>query len=207
MPAVPACQPSDAWQLRGRSVKLGAVTGSPLIGPRLREARQLQGLSLAGLAERSGLTKGFLSQVERDLTSPSVGTLLRLCRALDLPVGHLFDGAHRPLVRGGDRTPIAFGGSGVSEFRLTPAGETRVMLLLSEIAPGGGSGDEAYSLGADAEVAHVVEGTVHIEVAGTHHVLSVGDTLTFDASEPHRWHNPSAALPARVLWFLAPALD
>lgn len=183
------------------------MTGSPPIGPRLREARRQQGLSLAGLAERSGLTKGFLSQVERDLTSPSVGTLLRLCRALDLPVGHLFDGATTPLVRAGERTPITFGGSGVSEFRLTPADERRVMLLLSEIAPGGGSGDEAYSLGAEAEVAHVIEGTLHIEVAGTHHMLGAGDTLTFDASEPHRWDNPSAAVPARVLWFLAPALD
>jgi transcriptional regulator with XRE-family HTH domain len=183
------------------------MSDTPSIGPRLREARRRQGLSLAGLAERAGLTKGFLSQVERDLTSPSVGTLLRLCRALDLPVGRLFDGAHTPLVRAGERTPIAFGGSGVSEFRLTPAEEMRVMLLLSEIAPGGGSGDEPYSLGTDAEVAHVIEGSLHVEVGGTHHLLAAGDTLTFDASAPHRWHNPSAAVPARVLWFLAPALD
>jgi transcriptional regulator with XRE-family HTH domain len=183
------------------------MTDTPPIGPRLREARRVQGLSLAGLAERSGLTKGFLSQVERDLTSPSVGTLLRLCRALELPVGHLFDGAHTPLVRAGERVPIAFGGSGVSEFRLTPAEESRVMLLLSEIAPGGGSGDDPYSLGSDAEVAHVIEGSLHIEVDGTHFQLATGDTLTFDASAPHRWHNPSAALPTRVLWFLAPALD
>jgi transcriptional regulator with XRE-family HTH domain len=177
------------------------------IGPRLRAARRSQGLSLAGLAERSGLTKGFLSQVERDLTSPSVGTLLRLCSVLEMPVGHLFDGAAAPLVRGGERTPIAFGGSGVSEYRLTPAGESRVLLLLSELAPGGGSGDEPYALGTDAEVVHVLEGSLHIEVGGTHYDLVAGDTLTFEASSPHRWHNPSAAMPARVLWFLAPALD
>jgi transcriptional regulator with XRE-family HTH domain len=164
-------------------------------------------MSLSGLAERSGLTKGFLSQVERDLTSPSVGTLLRLCQALELPVGHLFDGAHTPIVRSGERTPIGFGGTGVSEFRLTPAHDTRVLLILSEIAPGGGSGEDQYSLGSDAEVVHVLEGTLDLEVAGTRYVLAAGDTLTFDASAPHRWHNPSAALPTRVLWFLAPALD
>jgi quercetin dioxygenase-like cupin family protein len=183
------------------------VPDTPPIGPRLREARRRQGLSLAGLAERSGLTKGFLSQVERDLTSPSVGTLLRLCRVLDLPVGHLFDGARTPLVRAGERPPIAFGGTGVSEFRLTPVDETRVMVLLSEIAPGGGSGEEPYSLASDAEVAHVLEGTLHVEVDGAHYLLAPGDSLTFDAAAPHRWHNPSAALPTRVLWFLAPALE
>ena len=77
------------------------MADKPPIGPRLREARRSKNLTLSELAERSDLTKGFLSQVERDMTSPSVGTLLRLCRALDLPVGHLFDGAHTPLVRGG----------------------------------------------------------------------------------------------------------
>jgi transcriptional regulator with XRE-family HTH domain len=183
------------------------MADTPPIGPRLREARRRRGLSLAGLAEQSGLTKGFLSQVERDLTSPSVGTLLRLCRALELPVGHLFDGAQTPMVRAGERTPIAFGGSGVSEFRLTPADSRRAMLILSEIAPGGGSGDDAYSLASEAEVAHVLEGSLHIEVGGAHHVLSAGDTLSFDPSAPHRWHNPSAAMPTRVLWFLTPALD
>jgi transcriptional regulator with XRE-family HTH domain len=178
----------------------------PPIGPRLREARVRQGLSLVELAERAGLTKGFLSQVERDRTSPSVGTLLRLCSALDLPVGRLFDGAHTPLVRAGDRMPISFGGSGVSEYRLTPAEEGRVMLLLSEIAPGGGSGDESYSLASDAEIAHVLEGSLQIEVGGTPYTLTAGDTLTFDAGAPHRWHNPSAALPTRVLWVLSPPL-
>jgi transcriptional regulator with XRE-family HTH domain len=179
----------------------------PPIGPRLREARVRQGLSLVELAERAGVTKGFLSQIERDRTSPSVGTLLRLCRALDLPVGRLFDGAHTPLVRAGERTPISFGGSGVSEYRLTPAEEGRVLLLLSEIAPGGGSGDEPYSLSSDAEIAHVLEGSLQIEVGGTPYTLTAGDTLTFDAGAPHRWHNPSAALPTRVLWVLAPPLE
>jgi quercetin dioxygenase-like cupin family protein len=81
------------------------------------------------------------------------------------------------------------------------------MLLLSEIAPGGGSGDEPYSLASDAEVAHVLEGLLHIEVEGTHYRLAAGDTLSFDAGAPHRWHNPSAAMPTRVLWVLSPALD
>jgi quercetin dioxygenase-like cupin family protein/DNA-binding XRE family transcriptional regulator len=183
------------------------VADTPPIGPRLRDARRRQGLSLAALADRSGLTKGFLSQVERDLTSPSVGTLLRLCRVLELPVGHLFDGAQTPLVRAGERPSIAFGGTGVSEFRLTPVGETRVMLLLSEIAPGGGSGDDPYSLASDAEVAYVLEGTLQVEIDGARFQLAAGDALTFDASAPHRWHNPSAAVATRVLWVLSPALE
>jgi transcriptional regulator with XRE-family HTH domain len=178
----------------------------PPIGPRLRNARLRQGLTLAEVAGGAGITKGFLSQLERDRTSPSVGTLVEICRVLELSIGELFDGATTPLVRAGERTPISFGGVGVSEYRLTPASDERVMALLSEIAPGGGSGDDPYALASDAEVAYVLEGTLQIEVGGASYTMSAGDTLTFDARDAHRWRNPSAALPTRVLWVLVPAL-
>lgn len=176
------------------------------IGGRLRERRQRQGLTLAELAGRSGLTKGFLSELERDLTSPSVGSLLRVCAALELPVGELFDADQGPLVRAAERPSVSFGGQGVEEYQLTPAGETRIQVLQSEIAPEGGSGDEPYVLGSDAEFVHVLAGELEVEVAGARDRLAAGDSLTFGAGAPHRWANPSAVLPARVLWVLAPAL-
>lgn len=179
---------------------------SPLIGARLREARRRKELSLSELAERTGLTKGFLSQVERDLASASVGTLMRLCEALDINAGDLLTGSAGPVVRAADRPEVGFGGEGVREFRLTPAGESRILVLQSDIAPGGGSGDEAYRLASEAEFVHVLEGTLDIDVAGTSHRLAVGDSLTFDAGAEHRWANPSSSFPARVLWLLSPAL-
>jgi transcriptional regulator with XRE-family HTH domain len=97
--------------------------GAPHIGTRLREARLRRQLTLAGLAEQTDLTKGFLSLVERDLTSPSVGTLLRICRTLEIPVGDLFSTTQGPLVRAGERARVEFGGEGVEEVQLTPAGE------------------------------------------------------------------------------------
>ena len=172
----------------------------------MREARRRRGLSLGDLAERSGLTKGFLSQVERDLTSLSVGALLRVCAALELPIGELFSGGAGPLVRAAERPPVAFGGEGVTEYQLTPAQETRLLVLESEIAPGGGSGEDAYELESDAEFLHVLEGMLDVEVAGTRYRLAAGDSLTFDAGAPHRWWNPSSARPARVLWVLSPSL-
>jgi transcriptional regulator with XRE-family HTH domain len=183
------------------------AAGTPAImGARLREARNRRGLTLSQLAERTGLTKGFLSQVERDMTSPSVGTLVRLCDALGVAVGDLIEGTPGPVIRAADRPAISFGGQGVSEFRLTPAGEARLLVLQSDIAPGGGSGDEAYGLAADAEFVLVLEGLLDIEVSGSRHRLAAGDALTFDAGAEHRWRNPSTVAPARVLWVLSPAL-
>jgi transcriptional regulator with XRE-family HTH domain len=180
--------------------------GAPHIGARLRDARARRGMTLTQLAGLTGLTKGFLSQVERDLTSPSVGTLLRVCEALDLPVGDLFAAAQGSLVRAAERAPVTFGGEGVEEFQLTPAGESRLLVLSSDIAPGGGSGDDAYRLQSDAEFVHVLAGTLDVHVADTSYRLATGDSLTFDAGAPHRWSNPSPIVSARVLWILAPAL-
>jgi transcriptional regulator with XRE-family HTH domain len=178
----------------------------PGIGPRLRAARLSRSLSLADLASRAGLTKGFLSQVERDLVSPSVGSLLRVCDALGVGVGDLFEPAPGPLVRSADRPPIAFGGAGVDEFQLTPAGERRLQVVQSDIAPGGGSGDDAYALTGDAEFVHVLTGTLDIEVDGESYRLAAGDSLTFDAGVPRRWSNASPVHPARVMWVIVPAL-
>ncbi len=185
---------------------MAAGEPGPRIGARLRDARLRRGLTLADLAGRTALTKGFLSQVERDLTSPSVGSLVRLCDALGITAGHLLDGSPGPVVRSAERTPIRFGGEGVGEFRLTPAGEERLLVLQSDVAPGGGSGDEAYGLASSAEFVHVLEGVLDVEVAGTRHRLAAGDSLTFDAPAPHRWANPSSVLPARVLWVIVPGL-
>lgn len=177
------------------------------IGTRLREARKAQGMTLTELASRTGLTKGFLSQVERDLTSPSVGSLVRLCDALGIGAGELLDGPAGPVVRSAERPRVQFGGVGVSEFRLTPAGERRFLVLHSDIAPGGGSGEEPYTLRTDVEFVHVLEGRLDVEVAGHTYGLAAGDSLTFEAGADHRWRNPSPVLPARVLWFLVPGLD
>lgn len=177
------------------------------IGARLREARRAAGLTLEEAARRSELTKGFLSQVERDLASPSVGSLLRICDVLGLPVGTLFSGERQgPLVRAAERAPFRLGGSGVEEHQLTPAGERRLLVLSGEIAPGGGSGEEPYALASEAEFVHVLDGVLEVEVDGVVHRLAAGDSLTFDATSPHRWRNPGTVSRTKVLWVLAPGL-
>jgi len=53
------------------------------IGARIKHLRQINGLAQADLAERAGLTKGAISQVERNLTSPSVANLFEILTALN----------------------------------------------------------------------------------------------------------------------------
>ena len=100
-------------------------TNAVRIGSRLRAARKAHGYTLDQLASASGLTKGFLSRVERDETSPSVASLLTLCEVMSIDVGSLFSAPDVALVRRNDAPAINLGGTGVTEQLMTPRGQSR----------------------------------------------------------------------------------
>ncbi len=183
-----------------------AGPGGTRIGAQLKAARLAARKSMAEVAEQSGLTKGFVSKLERDLANVSVASLIRLCAALDVSVGSLFEAPTGEVVRRGAYPPINFGGSRVTEYLLTPSGEKRMQAILSDIEPGGGSGDEPYTLPADVEFVFVLAGQLQLTVAGEQVTLEQGDAFTFPASTPHTFGVTQAAGPAQVLWVFSPAL-
>jgi transcriptional regulator with XRE-family HTH domain len=177
--------------------------GTP-IGAKLRSTRIAQNLTLAQVAESSGLSKGFLSRVERDETSPSVATLVQLCQVLSLPVGALFAEPEIQRVTRSDAPNINLGGVGVTELLMSPRGESRVQLIRSSLAPGAHGGHELYTVNCDVEVLHVITGSLTVRFADRSVRLDAGDALTFPGREPHSWHAEGDA-PAEVCWVLSPA--
>lgn len=175
------------------------------LGERLREARLAQRKTLAEVADTAGITKGFLSKLENDLGGASVASLVRLCEALELPVGSLFEPTVGAVVRHGAYPPIEFGGEGMREYVLTPRRERRVQALLSEIEPSGGSGDDHYVLPTEVEFVFVLAGRLEVDLAGDTVILDAGDALTFPASTAHRFRAVANGV-TRVLWVFAPAL-
>jgi quercetin dioxygenase-like cupin family protein len=150
-----------------------------------------------------------VSKLERDLANVSVASLMRLCEALDVSVGSLFQAPRGEVIRHGAYPPINFGGTGVTEYLLTPSGEKRVQAILSHIEPGGGSGDEPYSLPADIEFVFVLAGELRLTVAGEEITLAQGDAFTFPGSTEHTFRAAAAdgaGGPAQVLWVFSPGL-
>jgi transcriptional regulator with XRE-family HTH domain len=177
------------------------------LGRRLRAAREAQRLTLAQVAETAGLTKGFLSKVEREVAAPSVASLLRLCLALGLSVGELFAQEHdRELIRADSYPTISFGGEGMVESLLTPLRERRLQVIHSVIRPGGGSGDETYELPVAVEFVFVLAGDLSLTIDAQVHHLGTGDALTFAPEARHSFVNPSTDEDSEVLWVLTPAL-
>jgi quercetin dioxygenase-like cupin family protein/DNA-binding Xre family transcriptional regulator len=176
------------------------------VGAQLRAARLAARKSMAEVADEAGLTKGFLSKLERDLANVSVASLIRLCDALGVSVGSLFQPSKGEVVRAGERPTISFGGKGMSEYLLTPAHERRMQAILSDIAPGGGSGDEQYALPADVELVFIMAGRLEITIDEELVVLEEGDAFTFAASARHAFLAAAESGPTRVLWVVSPAL-
>ena len=160
---------------------------------------------MAEVAEAAGLTKGFVSKLERDLANVSVASLIRLCDALGISVGSLFLAPKGEVVRRDARPRINFGGRKMTEYLLTPSGEKRVQAILSDIEPGGGSGAEPYRLPAGVEFVLVLAGQLQVTVASEQVTLEEGDALTFTADMEHTFQAPRGGR-ARVLWVLSPAL-
>jgi transcriptional regulator with XRE-family HTH domain len=168
----------------------GAAPTSPdlQLGPRIRALRQARNITLRELAGRAGVTESFLSQVEREVTSPSIASVQRIARALDLAIAELFTGdvPHGRVVRRAERRRIVYPGlRAVDEF-LTSGLSGRMQVIMSTIEPGGGTGDEPYAHDSDEEVVIVLAGRLELWVAGEHHVLEEGDTVTYSSRLKHR---------------------
>lgn len=193
---------------RGESIpaRKDAPAEDSQIGAQLKAARLARRRTLAEVARQSGLTKGFVSKLERDQATASVASLIRLCETLGIAVGSLFHSSPGEVVRHGAYPSINFGGTGLSEFLLTPHGERRVQAILSEIAPGGGSGDELYGLPADVEFVLVLEGRLEVTLRDHTVVLEQGDAFTFPPRTEHCFRSIAEVATTRVLWVFAPAL-
>ena len=175
------------------------------LGTRIRSLRQARRLTLRDVAERAGVTESFLSQVERDVTSPSIATVQRIARALDLSIAQLFseDGDSGRVVRRDARRRVAYPGLGAVDEFLTSNMAGRLQVIMSTIEPGGGSGVEPYTHDSDEEVVVVLAGVLDLWVNDEHHVLGEGDAITFPSRLPH-WNANHGDGPVTLLFCLTP---
>lgn len=173
------------------------------IGPRLRHAREQRGLTLAQVAEFAGLTKGFISQIERDKTTVSVSSLMAICDALNIQMSTLFAPPRSYVSRATNRAPKRLIGTAIEDYLLSPPTDGRFQVLETLVAPGGGDYERPYRLQVERAFVFVLEGSVQVDIETHHFVLDEGDALTFDArTDRLSWRNSSDTESARVIWLL-----
>jgi len=186
-------------------------TGEPAmdlaVGKRIRDLRHGSKLSLETVAAKTKLSVGFLSQIERGLSSPSLRVLATLADVFGVGTAGLFGaragagGASEGVVtRAPERAELKLWRSGISKQLLSPAGsDGRLNLFLVHMEPGGSTGDELYTHDGE-EAGLVLEGEMRLTVDAETWTLKTGDSFRFTSRRPHRFSNPDDDAKAVVLW-------
>lgn len=176
------------------------------LGRKIRDLRLRQGLTVQQLGEATGLSKGFVSQVENSRTSPSLSTLQDLARALKTSVAYLVaeDDQQPHVVRALERPRIQKHGA-VSWVEVLSAQPRRALeLIMLDLPAGERAGDHRHHHHGE-EVLLCAEGSVRL-YCGEHVLeLEAGDSCHYDGRVPHAIEN-AGGVPARALLATAPSM-
>ncbi|MGE0718412.1 MAG: helix-turn-helix domain-containing protein [Alphaproteobacteria bacterium] len=178
------------------------------LAARLRALRADRGLTLEGLAERSGVSRSMISLVERGESSPTASVLNRLAMGLGVALADLFDEAERP-----DASPLsrrAGQGSwrdpetGYVRRNLSPPGYPSPIELVEVLFPAGARVfyENAPRAAGIAQQVWVLEGTIEMTAGEETYLLEAGDCLAMRLDRPTGFRNPTDR-PARYLVALA----
>lgn len=183
-----------------------AASDGTKVGNQVRHYRQVRSMMLRELASKAGCSESLLSRVENNLVSPSLSTLHRICKALDVGVAALledtgdsvctvYDPGHRPVIA---RT---MGGGIEAEIFTSNMPNQLLQGLVVELEKGGHSeGDITHN---GEECGYVIEGEMELTVAGKVYHLGAGSTFSFRSSLPHSYRNTGQS-PVRIVWVNTP---
>lgn len=175
------------------------------IGQRIRQLRLKNSLTLEELASRSELSKGFLSQLENDLTSPSIATLADITEALGVSLEQFFASDKEEQIV---FTSSDFFIDNQDEYTIhwivPNAQKNQMEPILIELKPKGSSQQIVPHSGE--EFGLVLKGKIKIEVDGQVQSLKKGDTFYLKGNKAHRLINSQSNTLAQVLWICTPPI-
>lgn len=173
--------------------------GYPRVGSLIRARRRQQHMTLMALGEAAEVSVGYLSQVERDHATPSLGTLAQIARALGVTIDYFVaaPATHVALSRAGERSRFSLDGSSIIYERLgADFPGNQLSSFLMTVPPGYSSETVAHE---GEEILYVLEGAITQRLDGEEMVMQAGDSLHFRGNRPHSWSNHTDQ-PARLLW-------
>jgi transcriptional regulator with XRE-family HTH domain len=180
---------------------------SPAVGRRIRTERRARDWTVDQVAEKAGVSKGLVSQLERGVGNPSLGNLQKLAQALDLPLSQLFlDGEPvaapvaadwrppRPafgIVRADARKQLVFPRERITYELLTPDLQ-RSLEVLRCVIPHDWDTQRTPFCHAGEECVYVISGRLEGHVGDESFVLEPGDCAGYPADLPHWWRSLSS---------------
>lgn len=165
------------------------------IGNTIRSIRQRKKITIAELCEGTGLSKGFISNVENNKTSPSISTLENIAGYLNVPLPYLLleEQQRMRIVRKQERQHTTFGKDNLKVEHLTSKGGLRMMIVESPV--GASTGEDHAHEGEECHL--VLKGKIFAQQGEDTAILEEGDSFSWNASVPHYVKNIGSE-PAQV---------
>ena len=179
---------------------------SRTVGQDIRALRKARGLTLTDLAERVGRSVGWMSQVERDLSKPSIDELRRLAGVLEVSLSLFLGQAAADeteqgrIVRKASRRQLGQREQGLTEELLSPDLTDDFEMFHSTFRPGAEMAE--FITRPTQEVGYLVSGRLKLFLGADEFDLNPGDSFRI-RGEPYRWANPYSK-EARAVWVIAP---
>lgn len=179
---------------------------SATLGADMRALRKARGMTLTDLATRLGRSVGWLSQVERDKSDPSISDLREIAECLGVPMSMLFAHSAAPadeqgyVVRAGSRRPMGSGEEGLIEELLSPDLTDDFEMVHSTFRPQ--SRMQTPANRPTQEVGYMVSGRLDLVIGGRAFSVGPGDSFRIK-NETYQWANPYEE-PAVAIWVIAP---
>ena len=181
-----------------RSVGKKEGVGTVPLGAKLRRRRQELGLTLKDVAEGAGLSVGFISQIERGLTAPSLSSLSGIARVLDTHLTRFLTSpsGSSPATRRDRRSVYAIDDSVLTYERISAAFPGSVLNSVIIHEPPGHRSEPIRHEGE--EIFYVLEGAITVDVDGDATILEAGDSIHFASTQRHSSWNHTTS-PAAIL--------
>ncbi len=186
---------------------------------KMRKLRKEQKLTLNGLAAKSGLSCTYLSQIERNLCNPSIGTLKRIADAMNTNIVSLmgFDEVEKKtndgnqqkedekrvaIVKKDRRKMLVYPGGLRNAFLLTPDLQRKMEVLLTHEEPQREIEEDWYRHEGE-EFGLILEGKYEVTVEDQTYILEEGDSIYFQSQLPHKMRSIGDKA-AKTLWVITP---
>lgn len=171
-------------------------------GLRIKYLRKKKGLSLQSVADQIGRSVGFISQIERGLSRPSIEDIGAIAELLEVDYLSFFTAekeqpSHRFFVKSSERSTLDYRG-GISDELLSPSISGKFHMLLTEVAPGAKSSDDQMK-DVGEQGGFMLEGELEITVDGETFTVNAGDSFQFVSTTPHSYVNHGKK-PAKIVW-------
>ena len=172
------------------------------LGRKIRDLRQQYNLTQGELADRCELTKGYISQLENDLTSPSIATLTDILNALGTNLSDFFRESPDEKIVFTPEEYIEKTGDGMVWNWVIPNAQKNMMEpVLVELEPGAAAPDDYPHDGE--EFGFVLERRIAILVGGKAHCAKKGESFYYTANREHHIVNKGKG-KAKFLWISTP---